>query len=378
MCLKRSIKYGCFLIFFMAYASTSPDLLPQKVKIEDGVRVVHNAKEGKWAGNPRLSLKLVRTIGGINVKDENQIFKNPKDIALDDDSCLYVLDQGLRRIQKFGPNSRFLATIGRQGQGPGEFMLPSKFDIDAQGRIYVNDVLKCKIFTPDGKEQKAIILPTSTLNGDIRIMKTGQMAIGGRIKTSWPGEKVSHPKLIEIFDGEGNLQKKFGEIRDYGKPLLNSHGNRFHFDVDGEGNFLISFHHQNRIEKYSPEGQLIWKADRVLNYSTKPLSEGLMSVSKYGRSTEAPNLNWVSFGIAADGKGRAWVITLIQKLNLKNFEEDYGRSDMCKLEVFDSDGILLQEIPLRHAVFVIRIQNNQLLLSDYSEAKILQYQIVEK
>ncbi|MFX1446224.1 MAG: hypothetical protein ACFFHV_22735, partial [Promethearchaeota archaeon] len=35
-----------------------------KTEYEDGIRIVHNEKEGIWGKNPQVSLKLVRTLGG--------------------------------------------------------------------------------------------------------------------------------------------------------------------------------------------------------------------------------------------------------------------------------------------------------------------------
>lgn len=376
MSWKRLIRFGCFIIF-LAHFSISPYLSAQSTKMDEDVRIIHNEGKGKWADNPRLSLKLIMTIGGLNVTDENQIFGAPDEVALDNEGCLYVMDQGDRRIQKFGPDGHYLATIGRQGQGPGEFQLLSSFDIDAQGLIYVNDLLKCKILNPKGRELKSFSLPRSALNGDIHILTSGEIAIGGRITSPWTKEKAANLKLIQIFNGEGKLQKEFGEIHDFGTYLLNSNGNRFHFDVDDKGNYIVSFIYQNRIEKYSPEGKLLWKADRVLDYSTKPLSEGTMEADEKGRSIQAPNMNLVSFGIATDGKGRSWVITVTGSLNNINME-DYGNIKRYKLEVFNSDGILLQEIPLQLAGYSIHIHNNQLLLLDHSRSKVFQFTIVEK
>lgn len=374
---KKTEKLGNLLILFIAYALTSMCLFPQTGKTKDSVRVVHNKEKGKWTENPKLSLHLIRTIGGLNVTNKNQIFSEPDEVALDKDDCLYVSDQRDNRILKYGPDSCLLGTIGRRGQGPGEFTFLASFDVDAQCRIYVNDLMKCKILSPKGEELQSISLPKSTVGGDIRILKSGEISIGGYPIIFSEKENTKELKLIQIFDGEGNLQKEFGEIRSYGNPLLNSYANRFSFDIDNEGNFLVTFIFQNRIEKYSPEGKLIWKAGRVLNYSTKPLSKGLRSVDKYGTSTEPPNMNRVSFGIGVDSKGRIWVITLAKTLN-KNNEQDYGRADMYKLEVFDSDGILLQEIPLDHAAHAIRVRNDQLLLLDHSRVKVYQYRIVEK
>ncbi|MFO7979785.1 MAG: 6-bladed beta-propeller [Candidatus Aminicenantes bacterium] len=376
--MSKKILLILFVVCLLAFILIASGPFPQEIETKDGVRIIHNKEKGIWSDQPRLFLELVRTVGGLDVEDEHQIFSSPKAMALDDESCLYVLDMREAHIRKFSQDNEFLTEIGGRGQGPGELMHVSGFDLDEQGRLCVNGQLKCKIFSPQGKELKYINLPRYTLNGDIRVLKSGDIAVGGWIQNTWPGQEFKDTHLIKIFDLEGNLQKKIGEIYDYGKPLLNSHGNRFRFDVDQSGHFVVSFIYQNRIEKYSKKGELIWKADRVLPYSTKPISEGFMTSDERGRGIQAPNMNWVSFGVASDGKKRTWVITVADEMNHKNMEESRYNPDWYKLEVFDPEGVLLQEISLDHACHSIRAHGNQLLLLDLNETKVYQYEVFEE
>ncbi len=63
---------------------------------------------------------------------------------------------------------------------------------------------------------------------------------------------------------------------------------------------------------------------------------------------------------------------------LRSKAEAKGRSDMYKLEVFDADGLFLQEIPLNHSCHGIRVYGSRLLVLDCSESKVYQYKIEEK
>jgi DNA-binding beta-propeller fold protein YncE len=89
----------------------------------NGVRVVHNEKVGIWGANPQVKLELVRTIGGLDA-EENLSFFEPSDIVQDSTGNIYVLDSGNNRIQKLNPQGKFIKTIGRRGQRPGEFGSP--------------------------------------------------------------------------------------------------------------------------------------------------------------------------------------------------------------------------------------------------------------
>lgn len=79
------------------------------------------------------------------------------------------------------------------------------------------------------------------------------------------------PRLIKVFDFKGKLQYEFGEMFDFKDNWVSLWANWIYFDVDDDGYFYLTFRHQNRVEKYSPEGKLLWEADRKLNYDTKPL-----------------------------------------------------------------------------------------------------------
>jgi hypothetical protein len=375
----------------------------QKIETMNGVRVVHNVKGGKWGKNPEASIKLVQTIGDVDSDDGNFVFSLPGDIALDSAGNIYITDNRNCRIQKFGPAGKYLTTFGRKGQGPGEFSEPSSLDIDPNGLIYVLDGIarKIHVLEPDGKEYKAVPLIKFSLE-TIRLLKSGLLAAKGSIPFRLPGQDEgkdkSVPKLMKIIDMEGNIQKEFGDLFDYGGGFINSYGNSFKFALDKEDNIYLSFSFQNRIEKYYADGRLIWKADRLLNYNSEPLEREKIEIMKGGSKISPPKMNLCSNGIALDKRGRAWVVTLdrqIKKEEIVNTEliirsggiasvkttgnTDLRTTDMYKLEIFAPDGILLGEIPLNHFADSIRIIGDNLFLRDRERGvKYYQYKIIEK
>ena len=60
-------------------------------------------------------------------------------IAFAPDGAFYVADPGNHRIQKFGPDRRFLLAWGSEGREPGQFITPIDLVVDGQGRVYVVD-----------------------------------------------------------------------------------------------------------------------------------------------------------------------------------------------------------------------------------------------
>ena len=398
----RYLAFGtAFLLIAGLYA------FPQKTETVDGVRVVHNGKTGAWGKDPKVRLELVRTIGELEAENENVAFYMPNDVAIDKAGNVYVLDSGNHRIQKFGPDGQYLATIGRKGQGPGELYFPQSIDLDEAGNIYLSDPnnKRIQVLGPDGKELKTVSLIKDT-PGNVRRAASGQIltAQGQSFIMFSPDEEEPKelPKLIKVLDAEGNIKREFGEASDYGSLLVNRMGNQVQFALDGKDNVYLAFTYQNRVEKYGSDGTLTWRSDRELDYSTAPPEDKGKTDRQGGRvSIQMPRMNTCSVGLAVDGRGRVWVAALRRQLKE---EERVGMSvgmtmsggqrsmsmkpdgnvelrktDSYRLEVYDQDGGLLGFVPLDHFIDGIRITKDRLFLLDRMRgAQIFEYRIVEK
>lgn len=382
--------------------------LGQTVETVNGVRLIHNGKEGLWGKKPRVHLRLVRTLGDVNAEDENVAFYMPSGIAMDSQGNLYVLDTGNHRIQKFGPEGTYLATIGRQGQGPGEFSYPDSIDIDKADRIWVSDPhnQRIQVLTAEGEEEKTLSFIEERV-GHIRCTKSGLVMAGGMrgFLALGPGmkeEPKNVPPLFKILDRDGKVLGEYGEPHDFKHTLLNAAANQVKFAVDEGGAVYLAYLYQNRVEKYSPEGKLLWRADRKLDYSLDlPKDKGKMEAKGGGISVRMPRLNQCANGIAVDGAGRVWVVTLTRQ---PREEEQVGvamsvrarggerqmsmkvqgnteaeTTDMYKLEIFSPDGELLGSLAVNHFVDGISIKGSRLFLWDgLRRAKFFEYAIEER
>jgi len=400
--LRVNIYLVCllFLTLVISYA--------QKVETVDGVRVIHNGKSEKWGKDPRISLELVKTIGSTDTEDENLAFHIPADIAIDSQGNIYILDSGNHRIQKFDSDGKYLATFGRKGQGPAEYYYPVSIDIDPKGYMYISDPQnqRIQVLNPEGKDHKIIRFYEKPA-GITRISKAGDLftGSGGSYMSFGFGgsdETESQSKLIKVLDLEGKIRKEFGQPFRYKDILVNRMGNQFHYAVDKQDNVYIAFDYQNRVEKFSPDGKLLWKADRKLNYKlASPKVKGGIERSGGNVSIRMPKMNRCSNGITADDKGRVWVVSL--KRQLKEDEEvrteiramrmdgqksmsfsfsgstENRETDMYQLEIFAPDGVLLGKIPLSHFVDDIRIEKDRLFLLDKMRGSLYyEYKIIEK
>jgi sugar lactone lactonase YvrE len=375
---------------------SAPAFSGQKVETVDGVRVVHNSGPGAWGKAPQVALEPLLTLGDVDTADENLAFYMPSAIAVDAAGNLYVLDTGNHRVQKFGPAGTYLATYGRRGQGPGEFYYPAWVAVDAKGFIYVTDPnnQRIQVLTPDGKDYKTI-KGLEQGAGPVLLGTAGELVTGSprmRLIVNNPGEKEPKlpalPNLVTVRDADGKTVRTFGEPRDFKEELLNNSANESLMTIDAAGQVYLAFTVQNRIEKYAPDGKLLWRADRELPYSMEIKDKGEIKRDGGNVSVRGPQLNRCAAGIAVDGQGRVWVVTLTRQLKK---EEQVGMSmtvsmdaggartmgmkpmgegqelrttDAYKLEIFGPDGALLGSLPLDIFVDAVFIFGDRLFLLD--------------
>jgi hypothetical protein len=380
---------------------------PQKIETVDGVRIVHNQKGGVWGEAPKIALELVRKIGDVDTEDEHLAFNFPNDVAVDKDGAIYVLDAGNARIQKFGPDGAYLATIGRKGQGPGEFIMPDSIGFDKDGNLVVADMAQSRvhIIIGGGKDVRSVVIKEGLISG-VRPLPSGDFAAKGSIyafpRPGQPAQTADEMRLFRRIAPDGRGVSSFGLLTDLGEMITTAMGNATEFAVGENGALLVSFNAMNRVEKYGPDGKLVWRADRPLNYSTEVKKKGKVDRSGGGISMSAPEMNSSSVGIAVDDRGRAWVVTYNRQLkegekvqtsmtsvggpagvaNVSVKTEgntDVRTTNAFKLEIFAPDGVLLGEIPLTHFADVIRIAGDRLFLIDRERGvTVYEYKIVER
>lgn len=82
------------------------------------------------------------------------------------DSTVFVLDVMDKAVYHVDLDGALLATIGRKGEGPGEFSSPMSLDIDADGNVWVADpqLNRLSRFSPDGTPIGDIPTPYPVVN----------------------------------------------------------------------------------------------------------------------------------------------------------------------------------------------------------------------
>jgi len=158
----KIISIVIFLSIFMMLVSCGKQKTERQVTIEemDGVMVVKNPGEPIY-GEFTFGLIENLSIGG-NPYDDNHYFPKRVSLTVDEQGNIYVLDTGNFRVQKYDNSGHYLASIGRKGQGPGEFQFPSKLELDGEGNLWVFDspARALKAFAQDGTYKKSITIRT--------------------------------------------------------------------------------------------------------------------------------------------------------------------------------------------------------------------------
>ena len=74
---------------------------------------------------PEWSVEPVFSLGGAEARDTTEEFGQIRSVVADGDGQIYVADRILSTVRQFGAQGSFVRTIGREGQGPGEYRRPA-------------------------------------------------------------------------------------------------------------------------------------------------------------------------------------------------------------------------------------------------------------
>lgn len=96
---------------------------------EGDVTVVRNPKEPVYK-TPVLELKEDLSLGGPNAQGD-YAFEDIRTFVIDGLGNIYVLDSKASNVKVFDGSGKYIRTIGRKGQGPGEFNAPMTLSINA-------------------------------------------------------------------------------------------------------------------------------------------------------------------------------------------------------------------------------------------------------
>jgi len=355
-------KTYCSVVFFLLSGLCGCLFAQQQtysVETIDGVRYVHNNAPA-WGDNPCIALEKVRVFGSAAGEDEHYAFDDIRSLTVDQDGNLYVLDGGKCRIQKFDPQGRYVATIGQKGNGPGEFTSPMYIEVDRTGNLYVHETGNFVMaLDSDGTEKYRM------QSGGMRLQVIRTLN-NGYFLMSLQDAGLDAP-LIGVFDRNFTLVSGIGRKTGFGSGRYDRLGNAAALTLDQQGNIYVSLAAQNKVQKYSIGGRLLWEADRPLNFELGP---------QVINDVETMVLAAIQIGV--DHKDRAWVATFDRLFTQEELSEHYQDIGLMSFHIFDKDGVFLGSIPARMFQNMQFVFGDRVFMINLSEKSVYEYRIVEK
>lgn len=208
----------CITLLFALGCRKSTSNWDGRIEKQNGIMVIMNPRT-PLCGPDILNLKEELSIGQESGEDE-YLFSRINDIDVDDEGRIYIIDGSDSNVRVFDEKGGFLKTIGRKGQGPGEFQYPVYIQIIADNELCVVDYLGARAvyFSLEGDylRQEPLPRPFFPIKRDSRGYLVGiefaaPPPLGGKVIKKYD----SHFKPLMVIATE---EMGTREVFDIGKP----------------------------------------------------------------------------------------------------------------------------------------------------------------
>lgn len=148
---------------------------------------VHSARAQKpsvmEADQPRRGTVDLELRHDWTVGEGDLLIGEVGEIVVDEHGVIFVLDTQLGEVQVLSPDGEWLRSIGREGDGPGEFREPNDLFLTHDGKVAVVQQMPSKIalLTKDGVALDDQTLPDAT--DGYRLLLLGEASSNGMVLT---------------------------------------------------------------------------------------------------------------------------------------------------------------------------------------------------
>jgi hypothetical protein len=379
----------CVLLILSSCQSGKEDKAewPGSVEEKDGVQILNNPGS-PFYGNLELELEQDLSIG--NEEDDQYFFYRAYNLDADSAGNIYVMDAGNSRIQKFDRNGEYVQTIGKKGQGPGEFDSMYGFYIDQEGQIYVSSGTKIQKFSADGAFEKGIPLSNRIYNfwvspDDFIYGVTTTSRENGRIrqlvKVDMEGkelEEIAHYAEVKAVNREGEGGQRMAFV------LMHNYNHELSISPFTYTSFIYGYSADYRISRLNAQGEpdlIINKEEPHHSISSREKDEIVKGIRNHlaqrdqkwpedviMEACQFPDHRPFFSGITADDHGRIYV-----HRGKSVLDED----EIQTFDIFSADGVYLYRTELDFVPqvvkngFLYRIKSDE----DTGDLKVIRYRI---
>ncbi len=339
--MNRTIIY---LILILANSIFAQPDWKGSLEVKDGITWIHNPRQGIWDNDPskKLTVERIFSVGSLDA-DEEYLFSWVQDITTDAAGTVYACDSQENRIQVYNKAGKYIRTIGRKGQGPGELMRPMVVRVSPDGRIFVQDDLNVRIsiFKPNGKFDHSFRY-IRYCSENLEIDPDGDVLLSHLSEV--PNKENAINPIVTGYNLKGTIVKQFGEplllLKNdgYGRPYYDHYG----FTSLNDGVFLITFKISYLFHYYKNQ-KLIKVVEKESDIFTAPeFTEAIFrATSGEGGKVKAVVARsgiWKTFSLPSNR------LAVFIRDGGKNFKEKAvgGRDFETVIDLFDSDGKFLK------------------------------------
>ena len=341
---KQFFILSTFLVTVFLIATTHQEnKWKGTIEEENGIRVIKNPIEPLYG---EIAFELEEDLSIGNESDDNYMFYRVFDVCADEAGNIYVLEFGNYRVQKFDRNGKYLKTVGRQGQGPGEFEGPVRVIVDKKtGEIHVKDRTWIKVFNTDGDFIKSINFKNYLYD----FILDDSQNIWGMVSIS----TESYPlHAFAKLNDQGDIEKEIAKFP-FEWTQSKSGDNVMVLTTDEEhdisilhtdGNMLIyGFSKEYKLNVIDQEGKTLY----IIAKDEPPKNFTAQELKKYDRGRvkiNLPSYKRYFYNLYTDSVGRIYV------------QRDMGRryaSGKIEYDIFSKDGYYLYKTILLHSPLFI-------------------------
>lgn len=173
-----------------------------------------------------------------------KLFWGPRDIAIDDQGRVLVMDTGNKRVQVFTTDGEFLTMFGGFGVGPGQMNEPVGVAVAPEGRIYVADTWNQRVQAFDADFAFDMTWEIDGWRGESVVNKP-YIAVDGAGRVY-----VTDPEGFRVlaFTADGQPVAVFGQVG----TGVGSFNLPTGIAVDVEGHIYVADADNHRIMKFAP------------------------------------------------------------------------------------------------------------------------------
>lgn len=170
----------------------------------------------------------------------------PEGILVLSDNNLWYADSTNYRIVKISPTGTILRTVGQQGTDEGEFQNTVKdITMDDDGNLYVLDYCHVTKMDSNGGYQKSW---GSCGNGDVELSDAKGIVFSSADQVLYVSDSLNH--RIKKYDLNGNLLLQFGENGTNNGQFIEPHG----LGINQSGDLYVVDTNNHRVQSFSSDG----------------------------------------------------------------------------------------------------------------------------